>query len=150
MSETLKENEIRVLAVRQPWASLIVEGLKTIEVRSRPTNLRERIAIYASRTTSSEDFYNVKDLLFQLDYDLLPIGKIIGTVFIDSSTTHPIISQTVYDMYSNEHHYKYRINTHKGVHMWDLKNPIKFSQPIPYKPPTGAVVWSKTVLPEGY
>lgn len=27
--------EIRVLAVRQPWAALMVEGLKTIELRSR-------------------------------------------------------------------------------------------------------------------
>ena len=51
MSYTLTvtdQEEIRVLAVRQPWASLIVEGLKTIEVRNRPTNIRERVAIYAS------------------------------------------------------------------------------------------------------
>ncbi|WP_269849531.1 ASCH domain-containing protein [Methanosarcina horonobensis] len=39
---------MKVLAVRQPWASLIVEGLKTLEVRSRPTNIRGRVAIYGS------------------------------------------------------------------------------------------------------
>src|SRR5574344_1209167 len=39
---------MRVLAVRQPWASLIVEGLKTIEVRSKNTKINERVLIYSS------------------------------------------------------------------------------------------------------
>lgn len=40
-------SEIRVLAVRQPWASLIVEGLKTIEIRNVDTR-SGKVAIYAS------------------------------------------------------------------------------------------------------
>src|SRR5512141_2234767 len=43
------DDTIRVLAVRQPWASLIVEGFKELEVRTYKTALKhhEKIAIYA-------------------------------------------------------------------------------------------------------
>ena len=38
---------MRALSIRQPWAELILLGHKTIEVRSKRTNLRERVFIYA-------------------------------------------------------------------------------------------------------
>lgn len=41
--------ELRVLTVRQPWASLIALGHKRIEVRSRATNFRGWVAIHAGK-----------------------------------------------------------------------------------------------------
>lgn len=41
--------ELRVLTVRQPWASLIAFGYKRIEVRSRPTSFRGWVAIHAAK-----------------------------------------------------------------------------------------------------
>jgi hypothetical protein len=38
---------MRVLTIRQPWASLVAGGLKTIETRATSTNVRGRIAIHA-------------------------------------------------------------------------------------------------------
>jgi predicted transcriptional regulator len=40
---------LRALSVRQPWAELILRGIKTIEVRSRLTKIRGCVQIYASR-----------------------------------------------------------------------------------------------------
>ena len=37
------------LSLKQPWAALLVHGLKTIEVRSWPTARRGRILIHAAR-----------------------------------------------------------------------------------------------------
>src|SRR5262245_54388056 len=37
------------LSLRQPWAALLVHGLKTIEVRSWPTARRGRVYIHAAR-----------------------------------------------------------------------------------------------------
>src|SRR5437867_1848772 len=37
------------LSLKQPWAALVVAGLKTIEVRSWPTARRGRILIHAAR-----------------------------------------------------------------------------------------------------
>ena len=43
---------MRALSIRQPWAELILQGHKTIEVRSQRTNIRERVYIYAGATGS--------------------------------------------------------------------------------------------------
>src|SRR4051794_157474 len=41
---------MRALSIRQPWAELILRGVKTVEYRSRPTHVvGERFWIYASR-----------------------------------------------------------------------------------------------------
>ena len=37
------------LSIKQPWAALVVRGLKTIEVRRWPTGRRGRILIHAAR-----------------------------------------------------------------------------------------------------
>lgn len=149
-------SEIRVLAVRQPWASLIVEGLKTIEVRSKPTNIRGKVAIYASLSTPSDwDFRTVRQNIAELsmkhpekfsEYDFsigYPIGQIIGTVEITES--YEMSDFVLADTY-NEHFSPKSYDYNFG---WELKKPVKFPQPIPYKPPKGAVIWSKTELPEG-
>ena len=41
---------MRALSVRQPWAELILRGVKTIEYRSRPTRIvGERFYLYAAK-----------------------------------------------------------------------------------------------------
>jgi ASCH domain len=74
---------LRTLSIRQPHAEAIMRGTKTIEYRSRSTNVRGRIYIYASLGR-----YSKKDELEMLeDYDItdinsddLPRGVLIGTV----------------------------------------------------------------------
>jgi hypothetical protein len=44
-----KSTLLFALSIKQPWAALIVEGLKTIEVRRWPTARRGRILIHAAR-----------------------------------------------------------------------------------------------------
>jgi hypothetical protein len=44
---------MRALSIRQPWAELILRGVKTVEYRSRPTRIiGERFYIYASKTSA--------------------------------------------------------------------------------------------------
>ena len=156
--------EIRVLAVKQPFASLIVEGLKTIEVRSRTTQIRGRIAIYASKTPLSlDDCEHVNSIVWELlrkkitllskyyapyNYKHFPTGQILGTVELESCEKLGIAD------FSREESGRY-LSFAPGIqrgksYFWHLKNPVKFENSIPYKPPKGAVVWSKTTLPEEY
>src|SRR5262245_45140646 len=37
------------ISVRQPWAALLVAGVKTVEIRSWPTRERGRVLIHAAR-----------------------------------------------------------------------------------------------------
>jgi hypothetical protein len=48
-AEKLPPESRFALSVKQPWAALLVAGVKTIEVRTWPTARRGRILIHASR-----------------------------------------------------------------------------------------------------
>jgi len=41
---------MKALSIKQPWASLIATGLKTIETRTWPTNYRGELLIVSSKT----------------------------------------------------------------------------------------------------
>src|SRR5713101_3076440 len=43
------------LSLKQPWAALLVHGLKTIEVRKWPTTRRGRVLIHASRVSDARE-----------------------------------------------------------------------------------------------
>lgn len=47
--------EIRVLSLRQPWAHLVVSGLKSIETRTWSTSYRGTLAIHATKGWSERD-----------------------------------------------------------------------------------------------
>jgi hypothetical protein len=67
-----KNNDItRAISIRQPYVEQILQGEKVNEYRSRPTNIRERVYLYASQKPA--DGYDVGDL---------PRGLIVGTVEI--------------------------------------------------------------------
>ena len=70
------------LAIQQPWAEMIVRGEKRLEIRSRATNVRGTIYVYASRRFSS--FPDAASVVedFLLDADALPRGLVVGTVEI--------------------------------------------------------------------
>ena len=73
----------RALSIRQPHAEAIMRGIKTTEYRSRRTNVRGRIYIYASlgryHLESEKEMlaeYGITDI----SGDHLPRGVLIGTV----------------------------------------------------------------------
>ncbi len=50
MPEPNKPSSYHVLSLKQPWAALLVAGIKTIEIRSWFTNYRGRLLIHAAQT----------------------------------------------------------------------------------------------------
>lgn len=146
--------ENRVLAVRQPLASLIVEGLKTIEVRSRPTQIRGRIAIYASKTPLGLDDEHVNrhvnSIVWELqrkkrtlpskyyapdNYKHFPTGQILGTVELESCEKLEIAD---FSMEESGRYLSFAPDIKRGKsYFWYLKNPVKFENSIPIKWPSG-------------
>ncbi|WP_440951983.1 ASCH domain-containing protein [Methanococcoides sp. FTZ1] len=132
--------KIHVLAIRQPWATLVIRGLKDIEVRSKNTGIRGTIAIYASRTQIRK-----KDLKWVSEnYNIpaehledLPTGKIIGTVNLVECKE-----------YESDFHFKLDRNRHlnpeenysSNIKGWFFKSPRPI-EPVNYKF-NGEVVWS--------
>jgi len=73
---------MRALSVRQPWAEVIILGHKTIEVRSRRTNIQERVHIYAGRSRIKAEEEAGIATEFGIDVDGLPRGVLVGIVEI--------------------------------------------------------------------
>jgi hypothetical protein len=68
----------RALSIRQPFAEQIFRGDKITEYRTVPTNIRERVYIYASQKFDVDSaLYDYMDVI-----EKLPRGTIVGTVEI--------------------------------------------------------------------
>ena len=68
--------KMRALTVRQPWANLLCEGVKTVEVRSWPTEYRGELLITAARVPDNVFWNDTEDNIKRL----LHAGCIIGVV----------------------------------------------------------------------
>lgn len=93
---------MKVLTIKQPWASLIINGYKRYEFRSWYTNYIGELLIHAGKSVDKEA---MKRLEKYLDFDI-PIGKIIGKVNItncvklDSNLKEELLNENS-DIYKN-------------------------------------------------
>ena len=70
----------RAISIKQPFVELILSGIKTKEFRTVPTNIRERVYIYASLKSRPKGDPSWRKL--ENPERALPCGKIVGTVEI--------------------------------------------------------------------
>lgn len=76
---------MKALSVRQPWASLIAMGHKTLEVRSRHLRYRGPLLICASQSRSVSDHGQLAAERHGLDVRALPRGVALCVVnLVDS------------------------------------------------------------------
>lgn len=138
---------MKVLAVRQPWASLIIHGGKTSEIRTMRTNIEERIAIYASRTPPARcdldwlEEYGLDDMFFEDvpdNMDPFLKGAIIGTVSLFEC--NKIESKDWFDA-NVESHMNNPAWWQPRMYSWELADPCAIT-PISFKFKPGQVVWS--------
>ena len=130
---------MKVLSVKQPWASLICSGIKDIENRTwkcPQKYIGQRVLIHAGKTID----YNAVDKIAVFNGALaqllqngiykneFPLGSIIGSVeIVDCVINHPSIwaEKTPYAYFG-----KLIVECQKPVYNWVLANPILFAKPI--------------------
>ena len=111
---------MKVLTLKQPWASLVIDGYKKYEFRSWKTNYRGKILIHAGLGKDNEN------LIFN-KYDLNYIkGAIIGEAYIVDCI---LIDGEFNEKISNLNKYVYGKN-HVGVYAWKLEKVKKYDNPI--------------------
>ena len=109
---------MKVLTLKQPWASLVAEGIKQYEFRTWKTNYRGKVLIHAGAGVEKKELDRFKNL--DLDY---PSKKIIAEVEIedclelDDNLNKKIISENNIAYGS-----KYRTG-----YAWKLKNVKKIN-----------------------
>jgi hypothetical protein len=115
------------ITIRQPWASLIMAGVKEIENRSWPTQYRGPLIIHAGKATDPEGVQRFGHLL----PDPLPAGVALGTVdLVDCA----------YDAYTG-----YDEHAEPGFWHFVLTDPQAFQTPIPIRGRLG--LWPMEVTP---
>ena len=133
---------MKAITIKQPWASLIVEGIKDIENRTwkcPQKYIGQRVLIHASASktldhTPLDEIYSeqqLSDLLSRFtEYELCkreyPHGAIIGSVeIVDCVINHPSIwaEKTPLD----------RQLENICIWNWILAYPTEFPEPIPCK-----------------
>ena len=123
------------LTIKEPWATLIIEGLKKYEFRSWKTKYRGKILIHAGATLE-------KDMVSRFScYDLkYNCGNIIG----EAELVDCILVDEVFDKELKEiNPVVYAKSNHVEKYAWKLDNVIKYDKPIPHKGQLG--LWNYDV-----
>ena len=116
---------MKVLTIKEPYATLIIEGYKKYEFRSWKTNYRGKILIHAGMSIERDVLDRFKD--YNLNYSK---GAIIGEVeLIDCILVDKDFNKKLQEI----NPIVYGNSNHQGVYAWQLTNIIKYDQPIPIK-----------------
>ncbi|MEI6752381.1 MAG: ASCH domain-containing protein [Paludibacter sp.] len=133
---------MKAITIKQPWAWLIVEGVKDIENRTWPTSFMGRVLIHASAKQCEVKgllSYSQQEHLISKIPNKMPIqdnlvnGAIIGSVEI----VHCVLNHS--SVWADHLAYKKKqvagriLTVAVPVYNWVLANPIIFPEPIPAK-----------------
>ena len=116
---------MKVLTIKQPWASLIIEGYKRFEFRSWKTKYRGELLIHAVKSVDKEAYERLKGYLTDM-----PLGKIVGKVELtDCIKTTP----EFFEERLKENKDIYTKSIFKEDYAWQVKLKEKFDKPIDVK-----------------
>lgn len=113
------------LTIREPWASLIVNGYKKYEFRSFKTNYRGKILIHAGLILEKNNAIKFKD--YNLNYGH---GEIIGEACL---TDCILVDEKFEDELYKINPLVYGKSGHTMNYAWKLDNVIMYEKRIPYK-----------------
>lgn len=117
---------MKVLTIRQPWATLIMQKNKRFEFRSWKTNYRGEVLIHAGKTLDKEAADRLKKYL----PDELPLGKILGKVTITDCIP---MSEEFAKMLSKENSDIYTSHSFSNNYGFKIENVEVFDVPIEAK-----------------
>ena len=105
------------LIVKDPWATKILTGEKTIEIRGSNTNQRGKIGIIKSRTK-----------------------RVFGTVEVVDSIR---LTEEDFNALRDKHKVdcKYSELPYKNVYGWVLENPVIYNEPQEVNVSKGCIIW---------
>ena len=113
---------MKVLTIKQPWASLIIEGYKKYEFRSWKTNYRGKILIHAGMSIEKDMLERFKD--YDLNYTagaIIGEAELVDCILVDKELNDELISidKVVYGK-----------SNHVEKYAWKLENIKKYEEPI--------------------
>ena len=123
---------MKALSLLQPWASLVVIGLKTIETRSWTTKYRGDLLIHASQGKAGSIFASEPpSTKYIKDFSKLPFGFIIGRVTLTNIMRMEKLDED--DVVLNRLTFEEKAfgEYSSGRYAWLLEEPVQFDVPLP-------------------
>lgn len=113
---------MKVLTIREPWASLIVNGYKEYEFRSWKTNYRGKLLIHTGLRLEKEVIDRFEE--YNLNYVL---GAIIGE---DILTDCILVNEEFSESLRKINNKVYAKSNHNETYAWKLENIKMYDSPI--------------------
>ena len=110
---------MKVLTVKEPWASLIINGYKKYEFRSWKTSYRGKVLIHAGKSVEKNNLALFND--YNLDYSF---GYIIGEVELEDCI---LVDDKMQKELESSNKLVYRKN-YVGLYAWKLGNIVKYKK----------------------
>ena len=127
-------NELKALTIPQPWATLIINGIKDVENRSRRTHYQGPLLIHSAKSfgraneeaaldTIQTHGINMVDAMLLCSPHWAPRGFILGTVDVVDCVDNSSSEWAAF-----------------GPWHWLLENPQPWPEPVPWRGRQG--LWS--------
>ena len=110
---------MRALLIRRPWIDKILDGEKTWEIRGSRTSIRGQIGLIASRSGTVVGLCDLSGC----------IGPLTADEFRKNAKR------------AGMHPSEATLGYYKQTYAWVLENASRLKRPVPYKHPSGAVIW---------
>lgn len=127
---------MKALSFRQPWAELVLQGRKTMDLRTYNTHYRGRILVHAAQTVEV-----VAARRFDFDPAELAAGGFVGTVVVQDVIA---LDETTYEL--TRHQHLGGRSYHPRMYGWVLADPQRFVACVPASGRTN--LFEATVNPE--
>lgn len=114
---------MKALTIKEPWASLIINGYKEYEFRSWKTNYRGKILIHAGKSLEKENLERFKE--YNLDY---ACGEIIGEATLTDCIK---VDSEFEEKLFKKNNLVYAKSKHTRIYAWKLENIVKYEKRIP-------------------
>lgn len=114
---------MKVLTIREPWASLIINGYKKYEFRSWKTSYRGKILISTSKKMENIEKFNKYNVKYNPGY-IIGEAYITDCIKVDKEFQNELIKidSVIYGR-----------NDHSSDYAFKLDNIKKYKKPIPCK-----------------
>ncbi len=120
-------SNIKVITIKQPFASLILKGYKEYEFRTWPTKYRGEILIHAGKTVDKEA---IATRFKEYDLGNMPTGVIIAKVNITDCIK--MTNEFAYELYNKDENVYNKLKNWNG-YAWKIEKVEKLEQYIPIK-----------------
>lgn len=116
---------MKVLTIKEPWATLIIKGYKKYEFRSWKTKYRGKILIHAGLSLEKTMEERFKE--YNLEYscgNIIGEAELVDCILVDEKFNNELrqINPIVYAR-----------SNHVETYAWKLENIKKYDNPIPCK-----------------